>query len=238
PLSLIAYPAASMLLPLIASFYMTRRLGDIAALCRQALLWGLMLLFPAAAMLWAGAELIINVLLRRGNFDAEAVRLTAEALRGFAPAVLLEASVIVFFRVFYALRMPGRTVTIAFVALLSLIAMLTLFPQAPFAVVPLFLSASFGIAAVLLLVLLISLLGWGVLPAPELVVRWFAGAAIAVAAAKTAAWMAPGPVRQAAELTCFACVYVLAIGLLLPECRRLVVAMGRETVARTVWWRA
>jgi putative peptidoglycan lipid II flippase len=237
PLSLVAYPAASLLLPLVASFYMTRQPGDIAALCRQALLWGLMLLFPAAAMLWGGSELIIDVLLRRGNFDAEAVRLTGEALRGFAPAVILEACIIVFFRVFYALRMPGRTVTAAFVTLLSLVVMFMLFPQAPFAVVPLFYSASFGIAAVLLLARLISILGWNVLPAPEELVRWLASAAIAVGAAKMAAWMASGRTAQAIELSCFACVYVLAVSLLLPECRRVALAVGRETVARTAWWR-
>jgi putative peptidoglycan lipid II flippase len=216
---------------------MTRRLEDVAALCRQALLWGLVLLFPAAAMLWGGSELVVEVLLRRGNFDDEAVRLTAEALRGFVPAVVLEASVVVFFRVFYALQMPGRTVTVALATLVSLIALLLLFPQAPFALVPLFFSASYGVAAALLLIILISILGWSVLPSPEQLVRWLAGAAIAIAAARTSAWMASGRTAQAVELTCFACVYVLAIGLLLPECRRVAVAMGRQTIGRTAWWR-
>jgi hypothetical protein len=141
------------------------------------------------------------------------------------------------FRVFYALRMPGQTVIVSFVTLLSLVVMFMLVPQAPFAVVPLFFSASFGIAVVLLLARLISVLGWNVLPAPEHLVRWLASAVIAITAARMAAWMATGLTAQAIELICFACVYVIGIGLLLPECRRVAVAIGRDTVARTAWWR-
>jgi putative peptidoglycan lipid II flippase len=238
PLSLTAHPAASLMLPLVAAFYAARRLGDVATLCRQALLWGLVLLFPAAIVLWGGADLVVHVLLQRGNFDAEAAHLTAEALRGFAPAVILEASIVVFFRVFYALRMPDRTVLVAFVTLLSLILAFVLFPKAPFAMVAVFLSASFGVATALLLTLLISFLGRTALPAPEQLVRWSACAAVAIAAWKIVTWNAASATSaQAIGLTAFICVYLLAVGVLLPDCRRMAAEIGRETAARTAWWR-
>jgi putative peptidoglycan lipid II flippase len=238
PLSLIASPAATLALPMVASLYAAGRLSDISQICRQVFLWGLIILFPAAIIAWGGADLIVHVFLRRGNFDAEAARITAEALRGFAPAILMEATFVVFFRVFYALRMPDRTVVVALVALVSLILLLFLVPRAAFIEVPLCLSAAFTIAACVLVILLVRVLGWQALPERAHLVRWSASAALGVAAWKLV-WLYPADdVRsQLSALSIFSCVYFLSIGILLPDCRRAALRLMRGAAYRTGWWR-
>jgi putative peptidoglycan lipid II flippase len=238
PLSLIASPAATLALPMVASLYAAGRLSDIGQICRQVFLWGLIILFPAAIIAWGGADLIVHVFLQRGNFDAEAARITAEALRGFAPAMMMEATFVVFFRVFYALRMPDRTVVIALVALASLIVLLFLVPRVAFIEVPLCLSAAFTIAACVLVILLVRVLGWQALPDRAHLIRWLASAALGVAAWKLVPLhLADDVSSQLSALSIFLCVYFLSIGVLLPECRQAASRLVRGAVNRTRWRR-
>jgi putative peptidoglycan lipid II flippase len=238
PLSLIASPAATLALPMVASLYAAGRLSDIGQICRQVFLWGLIILFPAAIIAWGGADLIVHVFLQRGNFDAEAARITAEALRGFAPAMMMEATFVVFFRVFYALRMPDRTVVIALVALASLIVLLFLVPRVAFIEVPLCLSAAFTIAACVLVILLVRVLGWQALPDRAHLIRWLASAALGVAAWKLVPLhLADDVSSQLSAPSIFLCVYFLSIGVLLPECRQAASRLVRGAVNRTGWRR-
>jgi peptidoglycan biosynthesis protein MviN/MurJ (putative lipid II flippase) len=198
----------------------------------------LIILFPAAIIAWGGADLIVHVFLQRGNFDAEAARITAEALRGFAPAMMMEATFVVFFRVFYALRMPDRTVVIALVALASLIVLLFLVPRVAFIEVPLCLSAAFTIAACVLVILLVRVLGWQALPDRAHLIRWLASAALGVAAWKLVPLhLADDVSSQLSALSIFLCVYFLSIGVLLPECRQAASRLVRGAVNRTGWRR-
>jgi putative peptidoglycan lipid II flippase len=239
PLSLIASPAATLALPMVASLYAAGRLRDIGQICRQVFLWGLIILFPAAIIAWGGADLIVHVFLRRGNFDAEAARITAEALRGFAPAMMMEATFVVFFRVFYALRMPNRTVVVALVALASLIVLLLLVPRMAFIEVPLCLSAAFTVATCVLVTFLVRILGWEALPDREQLMRWLASATLGVAAWKLVSlYPADDDVgSQLRALTVFLGAYFLSVGVLLPDCRRAASLLMRGAVNRTGWWR-
>jgi putative peptidoglycan lipid II flippase len=238
PLSLLANPAATLILPVVASFYAAGRFDEIGHTCRQLFLWGLIVLFPAAMVLWGGAELIVHALLQRGHFGAEAAQATAQALRAFAPALLMEATFVVFFRVFYALRLPNRTVMVSFVALASLVAFLTVVPKGIFFAVPLSLSAAFTVAAAVLVGLLVRHLGRQALPAWGQLGRWSIAAVLALAAWWATPWNGAQDVgAEFAALTVFICAYVVAIAILLPECRQLVSGTVQEAAARAGWRR-
>jgi len=234
PLSLIAGPAGTLVLPMVAALYTGGRFSEIGHVCRQIILWGLIVLFPAAFVAWGGADLIVQVLLRRGNFDADAARITAEALRGFAPAVMTEAAFVVFFRVFYALRMPSRTVFVAFVTLASLVGLLLIVPNSAFISVPLCLSAAFTVAAFLLAASLVLAVGWGALPSGWQLVRWLASSGLGVAAWKFISDH-PADSAQLSALSAFLCVYFLSIGFLFPDCRREASRFVRDAANRAGW---
>jgi putative peptidoglycan lipid II flippase len=140
PLSLIANPAAVIMLPNIAILYKSGKTKEIGSVVREALLAGLVLLFAAAAVTWIESNLIVHLLLQRGNFGPEATRLTADALRGFSPAIVGEGIIVVFYRVFYAAHQPGITVFASGVALLVIAISLYLFGHSAFIAVPLSLS--------------------------------------------------------------------------------------------------
>jgi putative peptidoglycan lipid II flippase len=234
PLSLIAGPAGTLVLPMVASLYAAGRFSEIGHVCQQIILWGLIVLFPAAFIAWGGADLIVHVLLRRGNFDADAAHITAEALRGFAPAVMTEAAFVVFFRVFYALRMPGRTVLAALITLASLVGLLLIIPNAAFISVPLCLSAAFTVTAFLLGCSLVSTLGWGALPNGWQLVRWLASSALGVGAWKLISLQSAGG-AQLSALSVFLGVYFLCIGFLFPDGRREASRFMRAAANRAGW---
>src|SRR5260370_1910698 len=127
--------------------------------------------------------------------------------------MMMEATFVVFFRVFYALRMPDRTVVIALVALASLIVLLFLVPRVAFIEVPLCLSAAFTIAACVLVILLVGVLGWQALPERAHLVRWSAGAVLGVAAGKLlslypAAGGVPSPVDALPSFFCVSSLFI------------------------------
>ena len=186
PLSLIANPAAVLMLPGIAILYRAGSMVEIGKVGRQTLLGGLVVLFPAAVVTWISADLIVHVFLERGNFDAQAARLTADALRGFAPAIVGEGIIVVFYRVFYAIHRPSRAVIASCAALLSLLILLGLFGNLSFIAIPLALSGSFCIGAMTLVYFLWRDIGVGSLPSLAAISKWTGCAAIGIAAWKFA----------------------------------------------------
>ncbi|MGB6535326.1 MAG: lipid II flippase MurJ [Xanthobacteraceae bacterium] len=172
PLSLLANPAAVLILPNIAILYQAGRIAEIREISRQLLLAGLVVLFPAAVVTWVGADLIVHLLLQRGSFDAGAARLTAEALRGFAPAIVVEGIIVVFYRFFYAIYRPHRVVFASFAALAALLCLLFLFGHITFINVPLSLSGGFLIGAAILIYSLKREIGRDGLPTIISLAKW------------------------------------------------------------------
>jgi hypothetical protein len=104
--------------------------------------------------------------------------------------------------------------------------------------VPLCLSAAFTIAACVLVILLVRVLGWQALPDRAHLIRWLASAALGVAAWKLVPLhLADDVSSQLSALSIFLCVYFLSIGVLLPECRQAASRLVRGAVNRTGWRR-
>jgi putative peptidoglycan lipid II flippase len=180
PISLAANPAATMLFPMAASLFIAGEKAKLAGLTNAALLWGLIILFPAVVITLAGAEPIVHLIFEHGNFDHEATLLTAEALRGFSLAILGESVFIVFFRIFYAIHRPGWTVWIAALSLLILVLLLQVTSGGTLLFVALSVSVAFGFAAASILVLLVRYFGRGAVPDWTHILRWTCGAVTAL----------------------------------------------------------
>jgi putative peptidoglycan lipid II flippase len=233
PLSLIANPAAVMILPSVAIMYKAGRTLDIASLSREALLAGLIVLFAAAVVTWISADFVVRVLLQHGNFGPEAARLTSEALRGFAPAIFGEGIIVVFYRVFYAIHLPSRTVAVSFSALIALLALLHSVGHLGFIAIPLSLSASFLIGALILGYFIAREIGVGGLPGPAPLAKWMGCAIAGIAAWKLAEIRLPGSfLDEAAVAVIFALVYSAAILLVFADYRRFVFALADRASLR------
>jgi putative peptidoglycan lipid II flippase len=222
PLSLIVNPTAIVIFPLVAGMYAQSRPADIGRLCRALLVWGAVILFPVAVVACAGADMIVDLVLRRGRFAAEAARMTAEALRGFAPAIVFEAVVVVLFRVCLAMHRPGIPVIASLVALASLSGVLMATAGGPLIGLALSLSCAFGVAALALIATLFGLIGRDAVPPARVVAGWSAAALTALGAFALAAWWAADelPARLAA-IAIFLASYLVAVLVLVPECRAL-----------------
>jgi putative peptidoglycan lipid II flippase len=233
PLSLIANPAAVLMLPSIAIMYKAGNIAEIGKVSRETLLAGLVVLFPAAVVTWVGADLVVHVLLERGNFGAEAARLTGEALRGFAPAIVGEGIVVVFYRLFYAVHRPSRAVVASFAALVALVVLLQLFGNLAFIAIPLSLSGAMLIAAAALVFFLIREFGGGSVPRFVAIAKWAGCALIGVAAWKLAG-LHPGEGVWSALPTAvvFTAVYCAAILTVFGEYRRILRAFLGAFAAR------
>ena len=185
PLSLIANPAAVLMLPNIAILYKAGDMAAIGDISRRTLLAGLVILFAAAAVTWISADLIVHVLLERGNFGADAAQLTADALRGFAPAIVGEGIIVVFYRLFYAVHRPSRAVVSSCVALVGLVVLLLVFGNVAFIAVPLSLSGGFLIGAIALIYFIARDIGITSLPSLASLSKWVGCTLLALAACKS-----------------------------------------------------
>jgi putative peptidoglycan lipid II flippase len=229
PLSLIANPAAVLMLPNIAIMYKDGRMADIREVSRQTLLAGLVVLFPAAVVTWIGADLIVHVFLERGNFGAEAARLTADALRGFAPAIVGEGVVVVFYRVFYAIHRPSRAVITSCAALLALVSLLILYGNLAFIAIPLSLSGGFLIGAMALVYLLVREIGMRTVPSLESLLKWAVCAFIGLATWKVAQNYRTTMVwSQLFEVLSFSFLYCAAILTVFADYRRLLLKVVND----------
>jgi len=197
PLSLIANPAATIIFPTVAALYISKQTEDIRSLSRLLLIWGLVLLFPAAVVVWIGSELIVTILLYRGNFDLHAVQTTSEALRGFAPAILFEAAFVVLFRFFYALHRPGVTVVAALITVSTLYLTLSIVSNYGLIAISLSLSAAFAATTFVLIFFLVRILGRQALPSVNDLLRWIAGASAFGVPTEHCEWLGRLPILRA-----------------------------------------
>ena len=232
PISLAVNPAATMLFPAAASLYMAGQSDKVREVASSAIMWGLIVLFPAVVLTFVGAKPIVHLVLERGKFDAQAAQLTAEALQGFAPAILTESVFVVFFRVFYAIDRPAWTVSIAVTSLVVLVTLLFATQKASFLFVSLSVSISFGFAAVCIAFLLIRRFGRGAVPGWRDIGRWAIGAAASLLLWKAARAGLPADLSgDLIALLIFSIGYVVAMSLLLIEYRKLLMVSLRRIVS-------
>lgn len=233
PLSLLANPAATLMLPSIAILYGAGRTAEIADISRQILLAGLVVLFPAAMVTWAGADLIVHVFLERGNFGKEAALLTSDALRGFAPAIVGEGIIVVFYRLFYAIHKPNRAVIASCAALLTLGILLALFGNSSFVAIPLALSGGFSLGAIMLVYFLLRDIGVGAVPSAGALLKWIISALVGLAAWKIAERYQTANVwTQLFGVTSFTVIYFSAILTLFSDYRRSLLRLASEFTSR------
>ncbi len=226
PLSLIANPAAVLMLPNIAMLYKAGRMADIGEVSRQTLVAGLVILFPAALVTWAGADLIVRVFLERGNFGQAAALLTADALRGFAPAIIGEGIIVVFYRLFYAIHRPSRAVIVSCAVLASLVLLLFLGGNTAFIAIPLSLSGGFLIGAVALVYFLVREIGIAAVPSLGSVSKWGFCALVGLATWRVAGlWQTKAIWSELATLIYFLLVYFTAVLVLFADYRRTLLAV-------------
>ena len=226
PLSLIVFPTATIAFPLLAE---ARRSGTeaFARFSRSLLAWGLIVLFPVALVAWIGADAIVGILLYRGAFGDEARTMTADALRGFAPAILFEAVIVVLFKAFYAMHRPRIPVLVSALTLAALSAMLMLANSSIFALA-IALSAAFMFSAVLLVALLAWQIGASALPGRLMLRRWLLAAGTMAAFALMLASKDMGDAMLAAVSFAALVIYGAAVAVLLPD----YVKNARDAIAR------
>lgn len=160
PHGVIALSISTVVFPSLARLY---EQGDGIGFRRtfsRALRPLIYLSLPSAVILFAFRTAIIQVLLENGAFDAEDVRVTANALAFFALGLIAYAVVEVLTRVFYGMN-DTRTPVIAGVATIGLNILLCYLLVDRYAAAGLALSLSLttAIEGVILLVVLVSRLG-------------------------------------------------------------------------------
>lgn len=222
PVSLTANIAGTLLLPSLSALHgvaSPQRLGDI---CRRLIEWGLLLLVPVVFVTMVDARLLVDIVLVRGRFSADAAVQTAEALRGFAPAILFEAGIVVFYRVLYAMRRPKTTLVTSLAVFCFLILTLMLIPPQQVGTLAQALSASFALGMLILAAVLYRQFGATVLP----LLRPCLASAGAVAFGG-AAWFALS-VYPALGLLGFCVTYLTAGLLLLPSHRATLLGVLRH----------
>ena len=220
PISLIVNPVATLVFPSITALYISGQMSRISEICRHILMLGLVVLFPAAVIIWAGADLIVDLLLRWGQFNQEAAQLTANALRGFAPAIIAEAAFVLLFRIFYAIQRSKETVLIAFLTIVALFIMLLATAHIAFVAIPLALSVAFTGTSASLIIMLIYGIDRTAVPEWSQLAPWLLSAFVGL----TALWLVVGnfPKNMWSEfsaLVAFSCGYIAAVSVLLPNFR-------------------
>lgn len=166
PVSLLTATAGTLVLPYFAAMHHAGERLRLAETCKKMLAWGMLLLVPAAALTFILSEPIVRLLFDMGAFKGKGVQLTAEALRGFAPAVIFETMFMILFRVFYASHRPKIPVTIGVTTAATLLIALELTTGwVSVSGLAAQLSLSFLVASALSLIGIALVLGREVLPA-------------------------------------------------------------------------
>ncbi|MGE5477530.1 MAG: lipid II flippase MurJ [Bacteroidales bacterium] len=164
PVSMTANIAATLVLPSLSRLHAAGSDTRLTEICRELAEWGLLLLVPVAAFTVLEASFLVDVLLAHGRFSAEDASRTAAALKRFAPAIVFESGIVVFYRVLYAVRRPKSALTVSLVIIGSLGGLLALLPAPEVTHPALAFSACFGLGMAVLAVILFRLLGPQVLP--------------------------------------------------------------------------
>lgn len=165
PVSLVVATAGTLAFTELARRLAAAEAAHAVERCRGLLAWGVILLAPVACLTALLADTLVRILFERGAFSAQATAATADALRGFAPAILFESIVMVGLRVLYALRRPGWAVAIGAATIVAVgLAALAAAPSRSLIVLAAAVSAGFAVAAVLIVAAAGRLLGASLLP--------------------------------------------------------------------------
>lgn len=229
PVSLTANVAATMVLPALSRLHAEGQLQRMTDICRGLLEWGLLLLAPMAVIVYLEAPFLVDLLFGYGRFTASDVERTAAALRGFAPVIVFEAGIVVFYRVLYALRRTRVALGVSVVVVAVLVAALAVGAADSERDLALVFSGSFAVGMGILAVFLFRHFGQGVIP--------FSGHLTAIAVLMGMCLLTSlVPLPQAPPLvggTVFLVLYGLAFLLLLPSHRSAMFGLlRRRAVAR------
>jgi len=227
PVSLVVATAGTL-----AFTELSRRLADgdsahAVERCRSLLAWGVIVLAPVVCLTILLADTVVRLLFERGAFSEQATRATADALRGFAPAIFFESILMIGLRVLYALRKPAWAVGIgaATVAAVALAAVSTAATGSLLALAGA-VSIGFALAALALVAAIGRLLGARILPAARESLSAMALAAGLWLIADYARGLAsPGLAFDIALAATYCAVYVVGIGWICPERRAEVSAV-------------
>lgn len=221
PVSILVNPAATLIFPAVVALLASSQTQAFAALCRKIFLWGLMVMVPVTVITYAGAKIVVSVILLRGSFDMQAMEATSACLQGFAPAVLAEAALIILFRLAYAMRKPLLPILASLVGLGALLALFRWSDAGSLIGVSLELSAALFVSVAWFLAALHRRFGAGIWPEAGAMLRF----GLALAIAGLAGWgvdvaLGAGLWQRAGALIVFAAVYTGAVAALMPVQRR------------------
>lgn len=108
----------------------------------------------------------MRILLAHGNFTSEDASQTAAALVGFAPAIVFEAGLVVFYRAFYAAHRTRAAMGVSLIVITTLGLLLTLIPIHTIQGLSLAFSTSLAIGMISVLVFLTYQTGCKIIPSP------------------------------------------------------------------------
>ncbi len=228
PITLVANTAGVILLPMIAVLHAQGEPKRVAEICRSAFVWGPLLLLPAVMAAALEPDLLVHVLLGYGRLTAVNASLTADALRGFAPAILFEAVCFFMFQVFYAIHRPQVPLWLSLTSISVTLALLwTTQGVAGVSVVSACLSASFGITCLGGGAILVRTLGPGALPKKSRVLGLAVSAGLGFAVWQILGRAVPGQTFQQALVGVVAGIaaYFVSVLVFFPDERRLLAAL-------------
>jgi putative peptidoglycan lipid II flippase len=235
PVTLATNTVGVLLLPIVSGLFMRGEHDRVALLCRNAFSWGLALLLPAVVVAELEPTFLVTILLRHGQFSPSDASLTADALRGFAPAILFESGYVVFYRVFYAIRQPLVPVALSIsgVAFLTLLLEITA-PRGGIGALGGSLSASFGIVLAATIPALLACFGRRVLPTPRQVLIPLGAASVGAALLLFARPFPDAFWPNSLLIVAFVLAYGTMVTLGLPEGRGMLLALRQPAGSRGV----
>lgn len=222
PVSLVANVAGTLVLPSLSALYGTAATPRLGGICRGLIEWGILLLAPVVVVTAMTAPFLVDMVLVHGRFSSADAARTAEALKGFAPAILIEAAIVVFYRVLYAIRRPKVAMVASATVIGCLLVLAPLAPAGDVGRLALAFSVSFAAGVLVVAWSLYRQFRATVLPFPRRV-----PAMLAVFALSGLVWPALAE-QPLAGMTAFSLVYVVACLLLLPEHRAALIGVLRR----------
>lgn len=220
PISLITATVGIQAMPLFSGFYNAQNYSKAAEIATELFDGACLILVPIVVLVWMDSIQIVSLLFEYGRFNREATELTASALRGFSPAIFLEAVFMVAFRILYSLHRPGIAVLSGGLSLLSLTLLLsTSYMSGSVSHLSSALSISFFIAAFSSIYGIGYVLGRNVIPRFKFILR----VALAAVFASTVIYLWRSlfsdlsMVSWFIETSFFCATYVLFVTILIPE---------------------
>jgi len=222
PVTLTANIAATLVLPSLSALHGVATSDRLGEICRGMVEWGVLLLVPMVAVTAFAAPTLVEAILVHGRFSLDDAARTAAALRGFSPAILFEAAIVVFYPVLYAIRCPKTTLVTSLGVVSVLALLLTLIPPQRVDALALGFSTSFAVGALILGRQLYRRFGAVIVPFRQ------AGARIAgVFGISGAVWLPLSETPLLATVA-FCSVYLIACPILLPNHRAMLTRALRQ----------